>query len=86
SIYLCFKRNGRLLGITELFEYLHLKYGDIFEIWFSSERTIVLSHPKYMVKMHQASTKSKYTKRFSNGHGKEYGLVDNGVFNNSDIH
>ncbi|CAG8658402.1 20226_t:CDS:2 [Cetraspora pellucida] len=72
--------------MDEVLKLLHSKYGDIFEIWFGSERAIVLCHPKYMVKIHQTSTKSKYIKRFFRSEGKEYGLVDSGVFNNNDIH
>ncbi|CAG8585524.1 10615_t:CDS:2, partial [Dentiscutata heterogama] len=74
--------------MDELFKSLNSQYGDILELWFGSNRAVVLCHPKYMVKIHQASTKSKYIKRFSttNTDGKEYGIVDSGVFNNNDIH
>ncbi|CAG8639983.1 5799_t:CDS:2, partial [Cetraspora pellucida] len=86
SYYHIFNLNGRPLGMDEVLKSLHSKYGDIFEIWFGSGRAIVLCHPKYMVKMHQTSTKSKYIKRFFRSEGKEYSLVDSGVFNNNDVH
>ncbi|CAG8470535.1 2661_t:CDS:2, partial [Cetraspora pellucida] len=86
SNYHVFKINGSVVGLDDMLRSLHSQYGDIFEMWFGSERIIILCHPKYMVKMHQASTKSKYMKRFSNSEGKEYGLVDSGVFNNNDVH
>ncbi|CAG8785850.1 5290_t:CDS:2, partial [Gigaspora rosea] len=86
SKYRMFTKNFRPIGMDELLNSLNSQYGDIFEIWFGSERAVVLCHPKYMIKMHQTSTKSKYVKRFSGSDGKEYGLVDSGVFNNNDIH
>ncbi|RIB10558.1 cytochrome P450, partial [Gigaspora rosea] len=86
SKYRMFTKNFRPIGMDELLNSLNSQYGDIFEIWFGSERAVVLCHPKYMIKMHQTSTKSKYLKRFSGSDGKEYGLVDSGVFNNNDIH
>ncbi|CAG8565272.1 8426_t:CDS:2, partial [Dentiscutata erythropus] len=81
--------NLRPLGMDELLQSLNSQYGDILELWFGSNRAVVLCHPKYMVKIHQTSTKSKYIKRFqniNNPDGKEYGIVDSGVFNNNDIH
>ncbi|CAG8637050.1 20844_t:CDS:1, partial [Gigaspora rosea] len=81
-----FTLNFRPIGLDDLFASFRSQYGDIFEVWFGNERTIILCHPKYMVKMHQASTISKYIKRFATFEGKEYGIVDNGVFNNNDIH
>ncbi|CAG8826976.1 7136_t:CDS:2, partial [Cetraspora pellucida] len=49
-------------------------------------RNIVLCDPRYIVKIHKSSTKSKYMRRNLNTEGREYGLIDNGVFNNNNIH
>ncbi|CAB5355121.1 unnamed protein product [Rhizophagus irregularis] len=64
---------------------LHKKYGDIFEVYFAGQRTIILCNTGLIENMNVSSTKTKYPYRLIIPEGfKEYGLDGTGLVNNTD--
>ncbi|RIA85768.1 cytochrome P450 [Glomus cerebriforme] len=62
---------------------MHKKYGDIFEIYMTGQRIIILSKIDLIENMNIPSTKTKYHNRFKITEGfAEYGLNGIGVSNN----
>ncbi|RIA99561.1 cytochrome P450 [Glomus cerebriforme] len=65
---------------------LQKQYGEIFEVWYLSNRRIILGNVEYIDNLLTPSTKSKYLKRNVLNEGlKELGISFQGIINNCDI-
>ncbi|CAB5183205.1 unnamed protein product [Rhizophagus irregularis] len=72
-------------GFVDWLMLLHKKYGDIFEVYFAGQRTIILCNTGLIENMNVSSTKTKYPYRLIIPEGfKEYGLDGTGLVNNTD--
>ncbi|CAG8747785.1 28214_t:CDS:2, partial [Racocetra persica] len=77
------QKNGHSLG--NWYKLLHKKYGDMFEVNYAGQRTIVLCRPDLIENMNTTSTKTKYPIRFNNTEGLvEYGISEVGIGHNND--
>ncbi|CAB4399031.1 unnamed protein product [Rhizophagus irregularis] len=64
---------------------MHKKYGDIFEINFVGQRSIILCRTEFIENMNIPTTKTKYPFRFHITEGlTEYGYIGTGLVNNND--
>ncbi|GBC04537.1 hypothetical protein RclHR1_05720010 [Rhizophagus clarus] len=65
---------------------LHKRYGDMFEVNLSGQRTIILCNTELIENMNITSTKTKYPIRFIVTEGFiEYGINGTGIVNNTDL-
>ncbi|CAG8746706.1 14685_t:CDS:2 [Cetraspora pellucida] len=76
------QKSGYSLG--DWYKLLHKQYGDMFEVNYAGQRTIVLCRPDLIENMNTTSTKTKYPIRFNNTEGLvEYGISAVGVGHNN---
>jgi hypothetical protein len=71
--------------LSDWMKLMHKKYGDMFEINFVGQRSIVLCRTEFIENMNVPTTKTKYPFRFHITEGlMEYGYIGTGLVNNND--
>ncbi|RIA87186.1 cytochrome P450 [Glomus cerebriforme] len=74
-------------NLKPFYKYNHEKYGDMFDVYLGTTRTVALNRTEYIEKLLTPSTKNPYIMKFSESEAERYGemgVIGNGILMNND--